>query len=398
MSITTIAYKNMMRRKGKTFLVLFGLTLAVATMVSVFMINESIRKAVDEQLDEYGFNIIVTPKTVDLNLDYGGMSLGTISQGRTKYLSEKEAAAVGAAARETERIRSFSPKLLSIGTVGGKRVLLAGVDLATEREVKDWWLIEAGRFPANANELFVGEIAGDKLGLELGDTVTLYDQEFAVAGILMETGSQDDQIIFVDLEKLRSVTGQAGAVSLIDVAAKTGSDVEPLAQELTEALPNASVRSVRQAVSIKENTLEYLIKFGLGVNGIIIIITALIVFTTTASSANERRTEIGVFRAIGFRRRTIMAIFLSEITILGIVAGIIGYFLGLAITGLLPLLAELGVGSAAGVAAQSSAPPVLNPVLMLAAMATAIGIGIPAGLLPARRAANLDPVEALKSL
>lgn len=408
MTLRTIIYKNILMRKGKTALVVFGLSLAVAALVSVVTINRSVNAAVDEQLDAYGFNIVITPRTEGFALDYGGVTIGAVNRAPVE-LNAGDLKAIAALRAKAGRIRNISPKLLEVSKINGRRVVLAGVDLAAERRVKDWWVIEAGRYPENPDELFVGETSAERLGLETGDRVKLFDREFTVSGILMETGGQDDTIIFMDLDKLREASGKSGAVSLIDVAAKTTGDVGPVTAALKTALPKASVRSVRQAVDVKENALGFLLKFGLGVNAIIAGVTALVVFTTTASSVNERQAEIGVFRAIGWRRRSVMAVILGEVFVLGLAGGAIGYLLGFGLASLLSAVAgsdlgmsllasSMGGNMTADNPASSVGAVALDPGLFLIALALACGIGLAAGLIPARRAADLSPAEALKTL
>jgi putative ABC transport system permease protein len=393
MNLRTIALKNLIRRKGKMALVVLGLSLAVATLVSVVLIIQGFRGAVDEQLNEYGFNIVISPKSKQIVLEYGGMTVGAVSSYQAPALTQADVDTVSAAAEARGGLRGLSPKLLEIAEANGKRVVLAGADLSAERGIKKWWLIEAGRYPEAADEIFVGEIAAEKLELELGDRLVVtgsgpeaWRHELVVAGILMETGSQDDNLVFVDLKQLQTITGKTDQLSLIEVAAMAPEDVEPLVAAVSKELPGAAVQSVKQAVEFKESALGHLFQFGLGITVIVVLISAMIVFTMMASSVNERRAEIGIFRAVGFRQRKVATIILTEAFVLGIIGGIVGYGLGLGLAQLLPLInADI----------RAIGP---DPLLFAGALAMAIVIGIVASLIPAWRAANLDPIESLKSL
>ncbi len=405
MSITTIIIRNIIMRKGKVALMVVGLALAVATLVTVVSINRSIAGAVEEKLDDYGFNIIISPRTIGMNLDYGGVSLASVNRAVTETLGRQEIAGVESVAKTTGAVRSASPKLLDKIEINGRPVLLAGADLKIERRVKDWWMIEAGRYPESSDELFVGDVAAKSLGVNIGDRLDIHGQTFTVAGLLMRTGSQDDKIIFIDLEKLRTLTGKNDEAHLIEVVAKTTEDVEPLTAALAKALPAASVRSVEQAVQIKEETMGRLLRFGLGINAIIFGITALLVFTMTASTVNERRREIGVLRAVGFRSRAIMKVILGETLLLGLAGGAIGFLLGAAVIAVLPTVAGTGWAAelmSSGMEVDTGAAAALSlaiePILLPVALAVAVFISALAGWLPARRAARLDPVEALKAL
>ena len=387
MTLKTIAIKNIARRKGKVVLIVIGLTLAVATLVSIITIVRAFQGAVDKQLDEFGYNIIISPKSKDMAIEYGGMTLGVVSSYKAPALGVADLGIVEKEAKAGGRIRSISSKLLEPMDVNGKKVLLAGVDLAAEKRVKKWWLVEAGRYPSKAHEVFVGQNAADKIEVEAGDDIVVGGHTLRVAGILMETGSQDDSLIFLDLEKLRNVANKTGQISLIEIAARRAEDVGALTKSLQASLPGTRVRSVKQAVEYKKSTLNHMARFGLGVTLVVVLISALVVFTTMASAVNERRVEIGIFRAIGFRKSKIALIILIEVLILGVVSGFIGYGLGFGIAWMLPLVTEAAI---AGL--RPNLPLIVLSVLM------SVGIGLTASVLPAWRAANLDPVESIKSL
>lgn len=387
MTLRTIALKNLTRRKGKMALIVFGLALAVATLISVTSIIGAFQGAVDEQLNEYGFNIVIFAKAKEVLIQYGDMTIGTVGSYKAPVLGEDAVARVAAEAGAGGRIRGYSAKLLDVAEVKGKRVLMAGVDFAAERRIKKWWMLENGAYPRADNEVFVGQGAAEKLKLAPGDDIALKGGVLRVAGILMETGSQDDELIFGNLEHLRKVADKPGQITLIEVAAKRTEDADGLVKSLGRALPGATVQSVKEAVDFKANTLGHLIKFGFGVTAIVTLISAVIVFTMMASAVNERRAEIGIFRAIGYRRRKIASIILTEAFILGVIGGLVGYLFGFGLAQLLPVVSR---GAVAVITP--------NPLLIIVAMALASGIGIAGSLVPAWRAANLDPVEALKSL
>jgi len=101
----------------------------------------------------------------------------------------------------------------------------------------------------------------------------------------------------------------------------------------------------------------------------------------------ERTKEIGIMKAIGATNTTVLSLFLSEAGIIGLIGGIIGYLLGLTI-------ALIG-----GIAASSSGIDLIiefDPMLLFGSLAFAFGVGVISGYIPAQRAANMEPVEALR--
>jgi len=118
-----------------------------------------------------------------------------------------------------------------------------------------------------------------------------------------------------------------------------------------------------------------------------VIIGALLVFVTMMGAISERTREIGIFRAIGYRRRHILRLVLVEATIVSALSGVLGYLAGVAATlAALPLL-EGG-----------KATWQWNPTLAVSAVLAAVLVGLLASLQPALRASRLEPSEALRAL
>ena len=126
--------------------------------------------------------------------------------------------------------------------------------------------------------------------------------------------------------------------------------------------------------------------FSYAIVGVVIAIEALVVFVTVMGSVSERTHEIGVFRALGFRRVHITRLIMIEAVIASVIAGVLGYLAGMGTTyAVLPLVAH-------------SAQVAWAPLLGIAAVAMAVLIGALASLYPAMHAGKLDPTEALRAL
>lgn len=385
MNLRTIAIRNINRRKGKVVLIFIGLSLAVATLVSIISIVYAFRNSLDQQLNDYGFNIAVFPRTNRLSLNYSGVTISGVTAERIRPLSDGDMAKIKAVANK--RIRVMSPKVLQVVDVKGRPALLAGVDFRSERRIKRWWDEGFGLFPKERDELMVGDSAAQKLNIKAGDKLTLGLKEFRVSGILFPTGSQDDDLIFGDFETVRSSFSRGQEINLIEIAAEKSDDVDPLTSILKRKLPRATVTSIKQAVKYKENAMDQLLKFGLAVTGVVVFISALIVFTTMASSVNERRQEIGIFRAVGYRQSKIAAIIFTEAVLISLTSGVSGYMLGFVIAWVVPLIDKTF---------KVTVTP--NILLLLMSVAMSVMIALAASIVPAWRAANLDPVESLKYL
>lgn len=385
MHIHTIAIKNIIRRKSRMALVIIGLAVGVATLAAIVTAMLSFQANIDKKLDTFGFNIVVYPSSSNLSLSYGGMTVSGVDTYGVRPLTVDDIKKIKRIP-SAGKIAAVSPKLLQVAEIKGNRALIVGTDFSRELLIKKWWHI-VGKNPAGPNEVIAGADAAKNLGLKIGDGVRFSGKTFKVAAILKGTGSQDDGLIFADLKQVQDLFGQKGNLSLIEISAKSSGDIDSVVKDLEKTLPETSVSSIKQAVKYKERAVGSVARFGLAVSVIIIVISGLVVFTTMTSSVSDRRREIGIFRAIGYRQSTVARVIFTEAFILSTVGGTLGYIIGFALIYVLPILikkVELTVS--------------INFSVLALSIGLAIVIGVTASLIPARRAANMDPADALKTL
>lgn len=412
MKLTTLAYKNIVIRKTKIALLVIGLIVAISTLVSVTTLIDSFQKKIDSQLSKFGYNILIYPKSSDLALSYGGMDISGISTYKVRYLGKNEINGIENIRKENQMI--VSPKLFQEVSVGGKPALFVGINKGKELSIKKWWrgvsdkhkshehgngkkelLSESGKSISEIlsskqfaeTDLIVGSVACEKLGLKTNDVIKINDIDFKVRVVLQDTGSQDDNIIFGNLAYSQKLFNKQDKYNLIEVAVADTNKLDKIVSQLTKMLPNASVSSVKQAVKYKEAAMSQLGRFGYSVTGIIIIISGMIVFSTMMSSVIDRTREIGVLRAVGFRKSKIIKIILTEAVILSFIGGIGGYATGFGISIILPVFVKSFDISVS-----------FNSLTFIIAILMALIIGVISSIIPANKAAKLDPVIALKEL
>jgi putative ABC transport system permease protein len=261
------------------------------------------------------------------------------------------------------------------------------VDFDAELELNKWWRL-IGRAPQSEDEAIAGARLAALLNLSAGSSVTVGDREFQIVAVLAENGQQDDDVLFIDLGSAQRALGRPAAVSLIQVAALCNAcPIEDIVTQIQAALPQARVTALRQAVTLRMQTVDQLARFAFLLSGVVLVIGGLVVLTTMLGAVAERRQEIGLFRAMGFRGRHVVQVILTESALVSLVGGLLGWLIGMGVAALL-----------APSITQVSAPVHWDLWLALGAIGVALVVGLLSSLYPALRAARLDPTTALRSL
>ena len=309
MNLNAISVKNLMRRKGKAAFVLAGLVIGVSTVVGIISYIEAMTNDINLKLEKFGANILVVPKTENLALTYGGLSLGGVSF-EMEEIRQADLSRVDSI-KNARNIAAMGPLVLGVANVSDTKVLMAGVDFKAANILKPWWKVQ-GTLPG-ADGIVLGAEAARVLNLETGKKLKIRDNDLTVSGVLHPTGSQDDQLIFTRLDTAQAIFGKEGKVSMAEVAALCKDcPINEMVRQISDALPGAKVMAIQQVVKSRMETLGQLKKFSYGISGIILLIGSLVVLVTMMGSVRERTDEIGIFRAIGYRKRHIMRIILDR--------------------------------------------------------------------------------------
>jgi putative ABC transport system permease protein len=386
MKLKDISISNLRRRKGKVFFLIFGLTIGITTVVTLISVTRMMNQDISNKLDEFGANIVIFPRSDDLSLSYGGMSIGGVALD-TQALKDSDISKI-LQIEVRENISTISPKILGVVEIEGKKVLLMGILFQEEVRLKKWWKIH-GAVPKNQDEVLLGNEVAVKLFKSTGDTLAINGKAVKVAGVLDETGSQDDFLILGDLNFVQGLTKKPGALSLIEVSALCNTcPIDEIVRQISKKLPHAKVTAIKQTLQTKMEALDHFKKFSIGMSIIVLLIGGLIVFTNMMASVNERKREIGIFRAIGFRKSHIIRIIFLEALIIGLMAGVIGYLLGLGISQIVgPMITGMKGGKI-----------LIDPILAMGVIFLSAILGVLSSAYPALQASKMDPTEALRAL
>ncbi len=257
------------------------------------------------------------------------------------------------------------------------------------------------------------------VGYRVGDTITLsYDEggavqsrTFLVEGVLKEFGPSYiinvDKGVFVSLQTGRTIMGNQPYQGLLVVAASSGY-VQNITNQIKETYGNQlTVMNSQEALNIANSIIGLLNMLLVSAASVSFIVAFVGVTTTMYTSTMERRKEIGILKALGFKNSDVVRIFVIESGIMGLLGGIAGAALGVlgsyALVYLVPFMFRgsgqgFGNGGGSGFSLSSLQvhPAFSLEIILVAIIASAI-IGLLAGTLPAYRASSVDPVKVLRN-
>jgi putative ABC transport system permease protein len=397
--LNTVMWRELWLRKSQLVSALLAITLGVAVIVGIQSVSRVSEKAVMVSLDNLGANILVLPQAASIDDYYSAdIDAPTFPESYVERLTTSMLPGVD----------NLSPKLSRRIYVNEVPVVLTGILPANEMASKPIWqsagLVGEGlnaacdpNSQANksfgyvddrlqrkaidslaSDEILVGSVVAQRLGLVDGGKATLSGREFTVARVLPETGTVDDSRVYAHLHVVQQLLGTGEQVSAIEIMGCCSAISDGLLGKLRNILPDTRITTISQIVSTQIQTNQLMRKISLIFLVIIVVVGAITIGNYMWANVEERRREIGVFLTIGASQWVIYRLFLTKAVLLGLVGGVSGYLLGTVAAMILgPQLAGLSV------------TPV--PLLLGLSVGIAVLIALAGSVIPVRRASRLDP-------
>jgi putative ABC transport system permease protein len=428
---------NFTRRPRRKFLTAAALSLGMAVATAALSVSLDVGDRLSEEFRSLGANLVVTPEADSLPLEIGGVDFRPANSGA--YLPESDLPKIKSVFWHNN-ITAFAPQLeftadtakwndgpkelehrsraTLIGTwvahtlaLGDGNLFTTGID-----RTNPWWKVDGRWFDENKRECVIGSKAAKRLNVRIGDEISVNLPDPAkmaqpylgltVTGILNTGGTEDDAIV-TSLQQVQDISRQPGVYRKLYVSALTKPEddfarrdprmmkpdelerwscspyVSSIAYSIRQVLPGSDVRVIRRVadgegkILTRVRTLLWLVTFAS------LLAAALAVGASSAASVIERRTEIGLMKALGAGSGTVGWLLAAEQLLLAFVGGCIGYALGL-------LLARFLGTKIFGVPPAPSLL-VLGVILVLASAVTLLG-----SALPLRRAARFNPAPILR--
>lgn len=382
----------LLSHKLRSMLTMLGIAVGVAAVVILTSIGEGIHRFILSEFTQFGTTIVaVNPgKTTTM-----GMSMGVFGSQRPLTIADMQA---------LKRL-SFAEQVIGLvqgnaeveGNDRSRRTTVYGTSTGFPEAFK--LPVASGSFLPDDDPIAPRALAvlGSKVKAELfanqnpiGQRVRIGGDRYRVVGVMASKGQvlgfDMDDTVYVPLARGLEMFNREGLVE-IDMKYRSGTPEETVVAGVKRLLiarhgkEDFTVTTQQQMLDVLGDILDIITFAVAAIGAISLLVGGIGIVTIMTISVAERTSEIGLMRALGAQHQQIMSLFLGEAVVLSTFGGLVGLVIGLGLCALFSL----------------ALPVQVSWFYVLLAEITAVVIGLIAGVLPARQAARLDPVEALRS-
>ena len=405
----SIAFKGVTGNKLRAFLTILGVIIGVGAVIAVMSIGAGASAAITAQIESVGTNLIfIRPGATT--------SGGVRTTGSAQSLTLQDALAISGSGVAPD-VAAVSPEVASVGQVKYGNVntntRISGVMPAYQ--VVNNSQIASGRFIFDQDvngRLLVAVIGASTANTLFGDsdpidqTMLIRQLPFRVVGVLAPKGGSSlgnaDDLVLVPLttaatrlgasrtsaggQTVQSITVQAASKDGLEAAKLEIASVLRERHKIIDTQDDFTLTTQDDLVQARTQVANVLTLLLGSIAGISLVVGGIGIMNIMLVTVSERTREIGLRKAIGARRRDILAQFLTEATILSLTGGVLGVAAGWGASRLLDRLSLNG----------QQVQTLVSPNIAMIAMGVAVGIGLFFGIYPAMRASRLDPIEALR--
>lgn len=348
MNLYKLAFKNIRRKKLRSALTALGIIIGAATIVVLLGIGAGATSEVQEQTSQYMYDVAITPSSSSGNLL---MDQQTVS--KIKNMS---------------KLYDFREVTIFSQDINNTRVNFEGVN--------DWKQVKDIN---GTTGVVINKDTADKLGLHIGDKITINDQQLTITGI---SKPEQATYVYLDQKTAENITGNKVSAIYARSYDNPNSTVDEVEKQVSGV---SAVTKSDKVAQLQENTNQALLFIGI-IAGIALVVGVISVINTMMMSVMERTRELGVLKAIGFTNWELKGSILFESGLLGFLGSILGVILGI-----------IGIVVFANMLHFTDYIPQMMPLWLIGGVI--IGstlLCLLAGLYPAISASKLNVVEALR--
>lgn len=398
-----IAFKALSRNKMRSGLTMLGIIIGVSAVIAMIAVGSGAKARIQEQIASMGSNLLIV---LSGSATSGGIRFGS---GSVPTLTVDDAKAI---ATELPSIKYSAPVLTGIVQIvsGNQNWSTAAYGSTPEALLIRDWPVVNGRALTQADVdgraavCLLGQTVAENLFGDMdpvGQIVRIKKFPFTVIGVLALKGQttwgqdQDDTVYVPLTTSQRLLFGRnfPGMVRSISVQATSAETLKQAEEEITQLLRQRhrlrsdqendfSVRNLTEAMSTAEESARVMSLLLGAIASIALLVGGIGIMNIMLVSVTERTREIGIRLAVGARERDILYQFLIEALVLSLIGGLIGIVIGVSASLLISHFVKW--------------PTLVSPQALLLSFSFAGGVGMFFGFYPARKAAKLDPIEALR--
>lgn len=363
---------SIVRRRSRMLVALLAVAVGATVLFGLVTIYYDVPNQMGREFRSYGANMLLVPDGESPRITQADLD-------RVKdILSEEDV--VGLAPYRYENVQ-----------INEQPYMAAGTDLVMAQSASPYYYV-TGDWPQKSGEVMIGQEIAETTNLSQGKSFTLYGtdesgekvtQQFEISGIV-QTGGAEEAFVFLSLEDLAAMLGGGGFYDVVECSIAAEQEaLNRMIADIDEEVEDVTPRLVRRITESEDEVLSSLQSLVYLVTIVVLLLTMISVATTMMAVVEERRSEIGLKKALGASNKSVMAEFLGEGVTLGLLGSILGIVLGYAFAYAV---------SVSVFARAVSFRPALIPVTLLASiLITAV-----ACLIPVRRAIDVDPVIVLR--
>jgi len=357
--------RNLLRRRTRTLLTLLGIGVSIAAVVALSALAEGMARMMSDMWGASQTDLFAIQ--ADMDADYSA-------------LDER----LGAQLAARSDVRAVAGLIWTAVSTPEVDMLMVFGYHPREYAIRRFRVVEGAPLSAR-HQVLVGRQAAEQMGVEVGDTMRLLKSSFRVAGIY-ETGlAYQDNGVVIGLREAQALTGKSHQVMYYEIKLEDPRQAEAVREALATAFPSVDFSLASKAAESMSDfaVMEQLVG---QISFLAVLVGGLGMLNTMLMSVLERTREIGVLRALGWRRRQVLGQILGESLLLGGVGGVLGALLGVGLGRLMRGLPGI----------YGSIRMAFTPQVFAQALAVALIAGVVGGMYPAWRATRMRPVEALR--
>jgi len=397
--VIRVALKGLAGRKLRSALTALAIVLGVAMISGTFILTDTINKGFTTIFTESYKNTsaVITAHSAISNSNSGAALTGGFPASvLDKVQRLPDVAAAAGSITDTAKLVDRNGHTF---TTHGAPALAFSVD-PNDQRFNPLTLV-AGHFPTTSSEVAIDKAAADKAHFKVGDTIRVIargpEKSFSLAGIV-KFGSVSSigsaTIAVFDLNTAQQLFNKQGKFDVVRVAAKGNTPSSKLAAQIRPLLPStAQVRTVSAQVKQETKNVGFvgiIQKILLGFGGVALFVGAFVIFNTISITVAQRMRELATLRTIGASRRQVMASVLAEALIIGLLASVVGLFLGFGLAvGLDKLMSSIGIDLPKSATVFATRTIVVS--LVVGTLITLLS-----AIRPAIRATRVPPIAAVR--